>query len=107
MSLVFWSTSDEALGRWWRPYRVFAGDAGAKPQLFGTTGRDFNEYRQWLESHGVDCSTVKHCGTKYSLRSYFANTDLDNNTISAFYACAMNHADKFLWPSLRWTTDWW
>ena len=67
---------------------------GAKPKLFGTTGRDFNEYRQWLESHGVDCSTVKQLNEVFTA-SYFANTDLDNNTISSFYAGAMNHADKF------------
>jgi adenosine kinase len=67
---------------------------GAKPKLFGTTGRDFNEYRQWLESHGVDCSTVKQLNEVFTA-SYFANTDLDNNTISSFYAGAMNHAHKF------------
>lgn len=67
---------------------------GAKPKLFGTTGRDFNEYRQWLESRGVDCSTVKQLNEVFTA-SYFANTDLDNNTISSFYAGAMNHADKF------------
>jgi adenosine kinase len=67
---------------------------GAKPKLFGTTGRDFNEYRQWLESHGVDCSTVKQLNEVFTA-SYFANTDLDNNTISSFYAGAMNHAHEF------------
>lgn len=67
---------------------------GAKPKLLGTTGRDFNEYREWLESHGVDCSTVKQLNEVFTA-SYFANTDLDNNTISSFYAGAMNYAHQY------------
>lgn len=67
---------------------------GAKPKLFGAAGRDFGEFRQWLEAHGVDCSTVKQLNEVFTA-SYFANTDLDNNTISSFYAGAMSHASKF------------
>lgn len=67
---------------------------GAKPKLFGTAGRDFGEYRAWLESNGVDCSTVKQLNEVFTA-SFFANTDLDNNSIASFYAGAMGLAHRF------------
>lgn len=67
---------------------------GVKPKLFGTAGRDFGEYRQWLEANGVDCSTVKQLDSVFTA-SFFANTDQDNNQIASFYAGAMIQAHKF------------
>ncbi len=67
---------------------------GTRPKLFGTAGRDFGEYRQWLEANGVDCSTVKQLNDVFTA-SFFANTDLDNNQIASFYAGAMIQAHKF------------
>ena len=32
---------------------------GERPVLMGTAGQDFGEYRQWLDSSGVDTSLVK------------------------------------------------
>lgn len=67
---------------------------GVRPMLFGTVGRDFGEYRLWLESHGVDCSTVRQLDEVFTA-SFFANTDLDNNQIASFYAGAMAKASHF------------
>ncbi|MCU0474954.1 MAG: PfkB family carbohydrate kinase [Anaerolineae bacterium] len=67
---------------------------GAKPKLFGTVGRDFGEYRRWLESRGVDCSLVQQIDQVFTA-SFFANTDLDNNQIASFYAGAMAYASQY------------
>lgn len=67
---------------------------GAKPKLFGAVGRDFGEYRLWLESHGVDCSTVCQIDEVFTA-SFFANIDLDNNQIGSFYAGAMGLSNRF------------
>lgn len=67
---------------------------GMRPHLFGTVGRDFGDYRQWLESVGVDCSTVRQIDEVFTA-SFFANTDLDNNQIASFYSGAMAYAKNF------------
>lgn len=64
---------------------------GARPKLMGTVGRDFGDYRQWLETVGVDCSTVRQYDDVFTA-SFFANTDLENNQIASFYAGAMTRA---------------
>jgi adenosine kinase len=67
---------------------------GARPKLMGTVGRDFPDYRRWLEDHGVDCSTVRQLDEVFTA-SFFANTDLDNNQIASFYAGAMSYARDY------------
>jgi adenosine kinase len=67
---------------------------GLRPKLMGTVGRDFGDYRQWLEHVGVDCSTVREIAEVFTA-SFFVNTDLDNNQIASFYGGAMNHARNF------------
>lgn len=67
---------------------------GMRPKLMGTVGRDFPDYRRWLESHGVDCSTVRQHDEVFTA-SFFANTDLDNNQIASFYAGAMSLARNY------------
>lgn len=67
---------------------------GLRPRLMGTVGRDFGEYRQWLESAGVDTSTVRQIDEVFTA-SFFANTDLENNQIASFYAGAMTYAKNY------------
>lgn len=67
---------------------------GLRPKLMGTVGRDFPEYRQWLESVGVDTSTVRQINEVFTA-SFFANTDLDNNQIASFYTGAMAYAKDY------------
>ena len=64
---------------------------GEHPILMGTVGVDFEEYRVWLESKGVDTSQVKVIQDKYTA-SFFANTDLSNAQIASFYTGAMADA---------------
>jgi adenosine kinase len=67
---------------------------GLRPRLMGTVGRDFMDYRQWLENAGVDTSTVREIREVFTA-SFFVNTDEDNNQIASFYAGAMAHANRF------------
>lgn len=64
---------------------------GERPYLMGTVGQDFGEYRQWLESHGVDTSLTREEPDLFTA-SFFANTDLDGNQICSFYTGAMARA---------------
>lgn len=64
---------------------------GMRPKLFGTVGRDFGDYRAWLEGAGVDTSLVRQIDEVFTA-SFFANTDLDNNQIASFYTGAMAYA---------------
>lgn len=66
---------------------------GEKPRLLATVGEDFEEYRIWLEEHGVDTSFVKVIPGKYTA-SFFANTDKSNAQIASFYTGAMANASE-------------
>ena len=67
---------------------------GARPKLMGTVGRDFGDYRRWLEGSGVDCSTVIQINEVFTA-SFFSNTDDDNNQLAFFYGGAMNLARDY------------
>lgn len=64
---------------------------GVRSRIMATVGEDFAEYREWLESVGVDTSAMKTIPGKFTA-SYFANTDLSNAQIASFYTGAMAHA---------------
>jgi adenosine kinase len=66
---------------------------GEKPLVMGTVGEDFEDYRNWLESKGIDTTYVKVIPGEYTA-SFFANTDLSNAQIASFYPGAMAHAAK-------------
>ena len=64
---------------------------GERPRLFATVGEDFEEYRTWLESKGVDTTWTRVIPGEYTA-SFFANTDRSNAQIASFYPGAMGHA---------------
>ncbi len=64
------------------------------PSLMGTVGRDFGEYRRWLDDAGVDTSTVKQIDEVFTA-SFFCNTDNVNNQIAFFYTGAMAYARDY------------
>lgn len=65
-----------------------------RPYLFGTVGRDFGDYRTWLEDAGVNTSTVRQLEDVFCA-SFFVNTDLELNQIASFYSGAMARARDF------------
>lgn len=70
-----------------------------RPKLVGTVGRDFGDYRNWLEQAGVDTSTVRQIADVFTA-SFFVNTDMVNNQIASFYAGAMTYARDFTLDTL-------
>lgn len=66
---------------------------GDHPLVVGTVGEDFDEYRAWLESKGVDTRFVRVVPGKYTA-SFFVTTDLSNNQIASFYTGAMADASE-------------
>ncbi len=67
---------------------------GLRPRLLATAGRDFTDYRSWLEEAGVDTrpvAVIEHVFTA----SFFANTDQENNQIASFYSGAMAFARDY------------
>ncbi len=64
---------------------------GERPEVVGTVGDDFADYRTWLEGKGVGTSGIKVIGGDFTA-SCFINTDLKHNQITAFYPGAMKQA---------------
>ena len=62
-----------------------------QPRIMATAGKDFGEYRNWLEKHGVDTSPIVEIEDEFCA-SFFVNTDQKQNQIGHFYAGAMAHA---------------
>jgi adenosine kinase len=67
------------------------GQLGERPVLLGAVGRDFDDYRSWLERHGVDCGSV-HIAEGHHTARFVCTTDEEMNQIASFYAGAMSEA---------------
>lgn len=77
------------------------GVLGCRPILVGAVGNDFDDYRSWLERHGVDCSGVHVSEVAHTAR-FVCTTDEDMCQIASFYAGAMAEArDIELLPIAR------
>jgi adenosine kinase len=64
---------------------------GLRPALVGSVGADFDDYRSWLERHGVDCTFVHVSELRHTAR-FLCTTDADQNQIASFYPGAMAEA---------------
>jgi adenosine kinase len=67
------------------------GILGGSPTLVGAVGKDFDDYRGWLTSHGVDCSHVLVSDSAYTAR-FVCTTDEDMAQLASFYPGAMSEA---------------
>ena len=66
---------------------------GEKPRIMATVGEDFEDYRKWLESKGVDTKLMQVVPGLYTA-SFFATTDQDSAQIASFYPGAMGVASS-------------
>lgn len=64
---------------------------GLRPVLVGAVGKDFADYRSWLDRHGVDTESVHVSELAHTAR-FVCTTDSDHNQIASFYAGAMAEA---------------
>jgi adenosine kinase len=69
------------------------GVLGGDVTLVGAAGKDFDDYRQWLTSHGVGCDGVLISEEAYTAR-FVCTTDEDMAQIASFYPGAMSEARK-------------
>src|SRR5881398_3446598 len=67
------------------------GVLGLRPVLVGAVGADFDDYRSWLERHGVDCDSVHVSDVAHTAR-FVCTTDEEMCQIASFYAGAMSEA---------------
>ncbi|MFD5427976.1 carbohydrate kinase family protein [Streptomyces sp. NPDC127084] len=67
------------------------GQLGTRPILVGAAGSDFDEYRAWLDRHGVDTDSVRISEVLHTAR-FVCTTDADHNQIGSFYTGAMSEA---------------
>ncbi|GGZ26919.1 carbohydrate kinase family protein [Streptomyces nitrosporeus] len=67
------------------------GVLGTRPILVGAAGADFDDYRAWLDRHGVDTGSVRISEVLHTAR-FVCTTDTDHNQIGSFYTGAMSEA---------------
>jgi adenosine kinase len=67
------------------------GVLGERPLLIGAVGKDFADYRSWLERHNVDCSGVRVSQLRHTAR-FICTTDREQAQIATFYTGAMSEA---------------
>jgi adenosine kinase len=77
---------------------------GERPYILGTAGQDFGEYREWLETHGVDTAYVKIIPGVFTA-SFFAGKDRINGQIALFYPGAMGYAAQISYRDLPFKPD--
>jgi len=73
---------------------------GERPRVMATVGQDFDDYRAWLETHGVDTSAILTIADDFTA-SFFVSTDRDNNQFAMFYTGAMAHAHTLSFRDVR------
>src|SRR5664279_1897024 len=64
---------------------------GLRPVLVGAVGADFDDYRSWLDLHGVDTESVHVSELRHTAR-FVCTTDTEATQIASFYAGAMAEA---------------
>jgi adenosine kinase len=67
------------------------GVLGGDVALVGAVGRDFDDYRSWLEAVGVDTESVLVSDSAYTAR-FVCTTDDDMAQLASFYPGAMSEA---------------
>jgi adenosine kinase len=72
---------------------------GQHPRVMATVGDDFEDYRAWLESKGVDTSEMQVIPGEFTA-SFFCNTDRSNAQIASFYPGAMAYASQLSFRKL-------
>lgn len=77
---------------------------GERPKVMATVGEDFEEFRAWLEEHGVDTSAIEVIAGE-TTASFFVTTDQAQAQIASFFIGAMAHASKLSFAHLAQRPD--
>ncbi|HVQ87802.1 MAG TPA: carbohydrate kinase family protein [Actinomycetes bacterium] len=77
------------------------GCLGLAPALIASVGEDFEDYRSWLNRHGVNTDAVTVSEERHTAR-FVCTTDQDQNQIASFYPGAMSEAREIeLGPAME------
>lgn len=63
---------------------------GTEPYIIASAGNDFDQYRQFLDTHGIPTGGIRIIENE-TTSSYHVVTDKDDNQIGAFYTGATKH----------------
>lgn len=77
---------------------------GGRSAILATAGHDFDEYRRWLESQGVDTAPIKIIPELFTA-SFFAGKDRIGGQVALFYAGAMERATEVSFRDLSYKPD--
>jgi adenosine kinase len=77
---------------------------GERPKVMATVGEDFEEFRVWLEEHGVDTSAIEVTPGE-TTASFFVTTDRSQAQIASFFIGAMAYASKLSFTHLSQPPD--
>lgn len=66
---------------------------GGDGKAMGTVGKDFDDYADWMDQHGISRDYIVRIDDAYTAQAYIT-TDMDDNQITAFHPGAMNHAHE-------------
>ncbi|MGB7754739.1 MAG: carbohydrate kinase family protein, partial [Salinisphaera sp.] len=66
---------------------------GGDGKAMGTVGKDFDDYADWMDQHGISRDYIRRIDDAYTAQAYIT-TDMDDNQITAFHPGAMNHAHE-------------
>ena len=73
---------------------------GERPRVMATVGEDFEDYRSWLDAHGIDTQEMLVIPGEFTA-SFFCNTDRSNSQIASFYPGAMAYASRLSFRQLQ------
>jgi adenosine kinase len=77
---------------------------GGRSAILATAGHDFEDYRRWLESLGVDTAPIKIIPDLFTA-SFFAGKDRIGGQVALFYAGAMERATEVSFRELDYKPD--
>lgn len=77
---------------------------GGRSAILATAGHDFEDYRRWLDSLGVDTSPIKIIPELFTA-SFFAGKDRIGGQVALFYAGAMERATEVSFRALDYKPD--
>ncbi len=73
---------------------------GMDPIICATVGKDFGDYRAWLDSNGISISGIKVIEDMYTAQC-FITTDQKNNQLTSFHPGAMEEGHKNPIPDIE------
>jgi len=77
---------------------------GSRPSILATAGQDFGDYRQWLNTLGVNTAAIIEIPDDFTA-SFFVSTDDEQNQIASFYTGAMAYAKTLTFAQYAADTD--